>query len=102
MVAAATDGRSSPPEPSAPEHALCLACKEAAVHRCEGCFDEEEGHLYLCAKDACFDSTHNAHNSSRHRRSLLPWNARARWVGRCCASHGGNVLALWCGTCSRL
>ena len=101
-AAAAADGHNSPPEPSAPEHALCLVCKEAAVHRCEECFDEEEGHLYLCAKDACFDSTHNARNSCKHRKSLLPWNARAKWVDRCCATHRGNVLALWCWTCSAL
>ena len=89
-----------PHEASALPHVLCVECKEAAVQRCDDCFDEEEGHLYLCAKDACFDATHNVRNSGKHRKSLVAWNSKAKWTDKCCETHKGNPLALWCSTCA--
>ena len=91
-----------PHEASAPPHALCVVCKEAAAQRCEDCCDEEEGHLYLCAKDACFDATHNVRNSGKHRKSLVAWNSKAKWTDKCCETHKGDPLALWCSTCATL
>ena len=93
------------PEPSAPPavtQALCVECKEAAVQRCEECFDEEEGHLYLCAKDACFDSVHPERQRRKHRKSLVAWNSPATRDDECCATHLSNVLELWCVDCSTL
>eukprot|EP00754_Rhynchopus_humris_P032902 Rhum_TRINITY_DN15434_c6_g2::Rhum_TRINITY_DN15434_c6_g2_i9::g.156409::m.156409 len=86
------------------EQALCGVCKEAAAQRCEECFDEEEGHLYLCAKDACFDAQHGIRESLRrkHRESLAVWNSKAKWTDKCCATHKDNVLALWCADCACL
>eukprot|EP00754_Rhynchopus_humris_P032897 Rhum_TRINITY_DN15434_c6_g2::Rhum_TRINITY_DN15434_c6_g2_i4::g.156391::m.156391 len=93
------------PEATAPpavQQALCAVCKEAAVQRCEDCFDEEDGHLYLCAKDACFVAQHGERESLRrkHRKSLVAWDSRAQWTNKCCATHKGNPLALWCVDCS--
>ena len=91
------------PEASAPpavEHALCVVCKEAAVQRCEECFDEEEGHLYLCAKDACFEAQHPERLRRKHRKSLVSWDRKAQWTDKCCATHKGNLLAVWCRDCS--
>ena len=91
------------PEPTAPPavgQTLCVVCKEAAVQRCEECFDDEEGHLYLCAKDACFEAQHLERQRRKHRRSLVSWDRKAQWTDKCCATHEGNVLALWCVDCS--
>eukprot|EP00754_Rhynchopus_humris_P032896 Rhum_TRINITY_DN15434_c6_g2::Rhum_TRINITY_DN15434_c6_g2_i10::g.156416::m.156416 len=82
------------------EQALCGVCKEAAAQRCEECFDEEEGHLYLCAKDACSDAQHSERQRRKHRKSLVAWDSRAQWTAKCCATHKGNPLALWCVDCS--
>ena len=91
----------APPGPAV-EQALCVVCKHPAVQRCEECFDEEEGHLYFCAKDACFDAQHGEHERVRrkHRKSLVSWDSKAQWTDKCCATHKGNPLAVWCIDCS--
>ena len=71
--------------------------RQAAVQRCEACSDDEEGCLYLCAQEACFDKMHPF--ARKHRKSLVAWDSKAKWADKCCATHKGNVLALWCALC---
>eukprot|EP00754_Rhynchopus_humris_P032626 Rhum_TRINITY_DN15420_c1_g10::Rhum_TRINITY_DN15420_c1_g10_i1::g.155661::m.155661 len=94
----------SQPHPSTPKYAKCFVCQEAAAFHCEKCFDEENGRLYLCGKEECFDATHSAHTSGTHRKSLLPWDAATKWTEKRCKAqeHKNSVLALWCETCSAL
>ena len=91
------------PEPTAPAlpQASCFVCEQPAAQRCEECADEE-GHLYLCALESCFDATHNARNAGKHRKTLAVWNAAPKWTDKCCPTHKDNVLALWCADCASL
>eukprot|EP00754_Rhynchopus_humris_P032901 Rhum_TRINITY_DN15434_c6_g2::Rhum_TRINITY_DN15434_c6_g2_i8::g.156408::m.156408 len=91
------------PEATAPpavQQALCAVCKEAAVQRCEDCFDEEEGPLYLCAKDACFDANHPERLRRKHRKSLVALSSKGKRPETCCPAHTSYPLELWCFQCS--